>query len=216
MGTKVVSDVVEEFAWDPSVDHRPIRVLAVRGGVALEGVVSSAEQRAAVEKAAVRVCGARVLVNRLEVAEPAEDSDPVADERHAEELTSLLGLQRCLASSRIRVRVRNSTVVLEGETEWDYARRWAECAVRNILWVHNVVNAIALRHVPAPSDLEVRLGRALERNVHVDGARIAIEHHRGVVRLNGSVSSWAQRMTAERIAWSAPGVEQVVNLLRVD
>jgi osmotically-inducible protein OsmY len=45
---------------------------------------------------------------------------------------------------------------------------------------------------------------------------LPLKQHDGAVRLRGTVRSWMEKHTAERIAWSAPGVHSVRDELVID
>jgi osmotically-inducible protein OsmY len=59
------------------------------------------------------------------------------------------------------------------------------------------------------------LSMGLQRHSELDAGRIAVEVHEDQVRLTGTASSYIQRRIAENAAWAAPGVSDVVDLLRV-
>jgi len=51
--------------------------------------------------------------------------------------------------------------------------------------------------------------------MEVDARRITVTARDNKVELNGYVRSWLERDEAERAAWAAPGVSQVVDNLVV-
>ena len=63
--------------------------------------------------------------------------------------------------------------------------------------------------IPSPA-LTVPIRSAL-----IDARRITVTAAGSCVILTGTVRSWAERQEAERVAWPAPGVTQVRNLIVV-
>lgn len=66
----------------------------------------------------------------------------------------------------------------------------------------------------SPCSLE-RIRKALLRTVTLDGARIDVSVLGNAVTLTGRVRSASQRRQAEDVAWNAPGVTTVRNLIGV-
>ena len=120
-----------------------------------------------------------------------------------------------LAADNIKVIVKKGWITLEGEVEWNYQRETAENAVRWIKGVNGVSNLIQLKPRVAPSEIKRKIEEAFRRSAEIDANRIVVDAKDSEVILKGTVRSWAERQEAERVAWAAPGVTKVDNLIAV-
>jgi len=79
-----------------------------------------------------------------------------------------------------------------------------------------VSNLITL-HTPAvsASELKTNIEQALGRAAEIDADKIDVTVQKDKVILNGKVSSWAERDEAERVAWSAAEVNEVIDDLEI-
>ena len=78
-----------------------------------------------------------------------------------------------------------------------------------------VTSAITLRPAPAPDNVKGQIEDALNRQAVLEGAVIQVSAQDGTIILSGSIHSWDQRAAARRVAWAAPGVNDVIDNLRV-
>jgi osmotically-inducible protein OsmY len=206
-------DVKEELSWDPDLDATDIAVSVKKGVVTLSGFVKSYTDKYEAEAAAKRVTGVVAVANDIEVRVPSIDERP--DPEIAREAVAAIKSQLPMSSQKIKVVVRNGWVTLEGEVEWQHERSIAEHAVRRIKGVKGVSNEIKLKPQVEPSEIKRKIQEAFLRSAEVDSNRIIVEADGSVVTLKGAVRSWIEREEAERAAWAAPGVTNVIDQIVV-
>jgi osmotically-inducible protein OsmY len=111
----------------------------VRGGVAvLEGEVPSLVHKRLAGVLARRVPGCREVVNRLNVVPEEQDSD----EQIERAVRLALSRNNTLEVRKIRIRVVEAMVVLEGIVNSPHAADSAETDARNVLGVRRVDNRL--------------------------------------------------------------------------
>jgi osmotically-inducible protein OsmY len=99
--------------------------------------------------------------------------------------------------------------------DWNFQRSGAEACARNVHGVRGVLNHIAVQPKVSAVEITRQIEEALRRSAEVDARRITVTARDGEVQLNGSVRSWFEREEAERAAWAAPGVSEVVDRIAV-
>ena len=210
------SDVAAELKWRPSTRDAEIGV-AVKGGVVtLTGFVSSYAQKLSAERAAEDVAGVRALADELKVKLPTSSVRSDSDIAHSALHALIWNVD--VPDARIKVKVENGWVTLEGDVDWRYEAAAAEDAVRSLMGVTGVSNQITvtLREPKISAfDVSKKIKDALQRSATVDSGRISVEAIEGKVVLKGTVRSWAERSDAERAAWMSPGVRLVEDQLAV-
>jgi len=205
--------VMDELAWDPSVDAANIGVSVDSGIVSLNGHVKSFAEKWAAERVAQRVSNVKAVTDELVVNLPGEYQRSDTDIARA--AVNSLDWNSLVPRDKIKVLVDNAWITLDGEVEYFYQKEEAECAVRNLLGVRGVTNEIQIKPLVRPSDLRNKIEQALERAAELDAKKISVEANQGKVTLRGKVRSWAERSEAEHAAWAAPGVTNVKNEIRV-
>jgi osmotically-inducible protein OsmY len=205
-------NVLAELDFEPSLDASGVGV-AVKAGVAtLTGHVGSYTEKLIAEEAARRVRGVRAVAIELDVRLPAEAK--TNDDEIAARAASIIAWQMP-AIDTVSVSVEKGWIILRGEVNYYFEREDAERAVRKLSGVLGVTNTIKVRPSVTTRDIRERIAGALERSAELEAAAIRVSVDGGKVTLTGHVKAWNERAVAERAAWAAPGVTQVVDHIDV-
>lgn len=207
-------DIQAELAWDPSFNAADIGVIVKDGVVTLTGHLPSYAQKYAVERAAQRIHGVKALAVELSVRLPFDHERTDADIAMAAERA--LEWNVLVPDGKIQPMVEKGWLTLNGEVEWEYQRRAAETAVRNLMGVKGVSNLVNVTPKIRPADIEKKIRDALARQAEREARHVAISVDGSRVTLRGKVHSLAERNAVHGAAWAAPGVSMVVNDLVVD
>ena len=121
-----------------------------------------------------------------------------------------------IPEDRIKIRVEDGNVKLEGEVEWEYQRVQAKSAIENLTGVRSVANLITVKPIFTPKDIQEKINAAFQRSATIDSSRINTEVLGRKVTLRCKVRSFAEKEDAENAAWSAPGVQIVESTLEIE
>jgi osmotically-inducible protein OsmY/prolyl-tRNA editing enzyme YbaK/EbsC (Cys-tRNA(Pro) deacylase) len=206
-------DVIDELVWEPSLDAAAIGVAVEDGVVTLTGHVPSFAEKWTAESAAKRVAGVRAVADEITVRLPGlsarTDSDIARAALHALEWDVWVPQQR------ITVTVSDGWVKLDGTVDTQHQKLAAARVVRTLTGVKSVTNLIRVTPTVQPADITTKITGAFQRSAVLNARQIQVETDGGKVVLRGHVHAWAERETAERAAWAAPGVAEVENLITV-
>ncbi|MGO9358603.1 MAG: BON domain-containing protein [Xanthobacteraceae bacterium] len=206
--------VLDELAWDPSVNEAHIGVSARDGVVTLAGHVASYAEKCAAERAAGRISGVRGIAEELEIRYPQGIGRD--DESIVRQALNVLDWDLCVPSDTVRVKVENGWITLSGDVNWYYQKNAAEADVRKLSGVMGVSNEITIKPTVQASDVQKQIKAAFHRNAEFEAENIVVTTDGSKVTLSGKVDSYHERTLAERTAWSAPGVTQVNDLMTVN
>jgi len=206
--------VAAELSWDPQVDSEAIEVRATGGMVTLRGTVASLRLKQAGGRAAARVRGVTWVANDLRVQIPVRDRRDDEDLRG--DVLEALMLDVSVPMT-VEAQARDGFVTLTGAVEWHYQREAAEFRTANVPGVAGIDNVIALTQTPDARAARDAISGAFRRDAVLAGHVLAVETFPdGLVILSGTVNCWAAHGHAVAAAWSAPGVTQVDDRIRVE
>jgi osmotically-inducible protein OsmY len=207
-------NVLDELDTEPSVNAAHIGVAARDGVVTLTGVVGSADEKLAAEKAARRATGVKAVALELEIRVPAEKK--VADDDIAQRVLKILQWDAALRPNRIRVRVEHGVVTISGDVGTHDQREAAERDVRKLSGVQGVINELRVKRAgPQPDDLREHIATALRRDAELEASGIEVSAVRGRVILSGSVTSAQRRELVEQAVRAMLGVSSVDNRIAI-
>jgi osmotically-inducible protein OsmY len=210
----LTSHVAAEFSWDPQVDSDAVEISAASGTVTLRGIVASLRLKRAGGEAAARVRGVTRVANELQVQIP--DTDQRDDEDLRGDVLEALMLDSSVPMT-VDAQARDGLIILTGTARWHYQREAAEFRTANVPGVAGIDNASTLTQTPDAREAQDAIGAAFRRDAALEADGLSVETFGdGLVILSGTASSLAAHDHAVAAAWSAPGVTQVDDRIRVE
>ena len=197
-------DVMDELAWDPSIDHAHIGVTAKGGVVTLTGFVSNYAQKMTAEHAAERVHGVQGIAEELKVRFLFDPK--TSDEEIVRRVLDVFAWDVTIPDDKVIVKVEKGYVTLTGTLDWNYQKEAARKAAGRITGVLGVNNLIKISNAVAVGDVRERIMAAFKRSATADASALSVTADGSTVKLSGKVHGRHERQVAERTAWAAPGV----------
>lgn len=210
----IVNDVERALASDTRIDQTMIRVSSEQPGViVLDGQVDTYNEKILADDIAGRVRGVIDVVNNLSVVPPLVRSD----EEIAENVIDNLKRDSWVEWASVSVETIDGVVFLRGTVRSRVEKQEAENDARWVAGVIDVINHIVVKPEMKIADAEIArdVRAALIKNTRLDLTEMNLDVSDGVVTLTGEVPSFTQKRIAEFVAFSVPGVVDVLNELHV-
>jgi len=211
---KIQKDVMEELKWQPFLHSSEIGVAVKDGIVTLSGIVDSYSKKLSAEKAVRNVTGVKAIAEDLQIG--VSPSYRKTDAEIAQAVVNALKWHSAVPDDRIKIKVEDGVVTLEGELEWAYQRSNAKNAIQNLSGVRSVNNLIVIKPKISAYQLEQKISSAFLRSASIDANKVKVHVDGDKVTLTGKVRTFAESEDAEDAAWAAPGVFNVVNKLEIE
>jgi osmotically-inducible protein OsmY len=203
--SQIQKDVMEELKWEPFLKASEIGVAVKNGIVTLSGHVDSYTKKLAAEKA---------IAEDIQIG--VSPADKKTDTEIAEAVLNTLRWHSAVQEEKIKIKVENGNVRLEGEVEWEYQRNNAKVAIENLTGVRSVLNVITVKPKVTSADIQQKINAAFQRSASIDAGKITAEVLGSMVTLRGKVRSFIEKEDAEVAAWNAPGVTSVENKIEIE
>lgn len=188
--------------------------VAVKDGVVtLSGNVNSYTKKRQAELAAKRVKDVKAVA--LDINIDISSTDNSNDTEIGTAIVDALRWNTLVPDEKIKARVENGWVTLEGEVEWQYQKEAAYNAVDLLRGIKGVSNLIGVKPVISKSLIKDNIKKALERNADIEADKVEITTAGHKVILRGKVGSWHERGLVARAAWASPGVADVLDEIEI-
>lgn len=211
---QIQRDVMDELNWEPSLNASEIGVAVKNGVVTLSGKVDTFSKKLTAERAAKRVAGVKAVAEEIHVGFPLGYAK--TDTEIAELVLTALQWHTAVQDERVKIKVEEGHVTLEGEVEWEYQRTSAKTAIEQLAGIRSITNLITVNPQITALDIRQKINSAFHRSANIDSERVDVNVIDNKVILSGRVRSLAEKEDAEAAAWAAPGVTSVENNLEVE
>ena len=140
---------------------------------------------------------------------------PTPIEEIARRIAHVLDWNIAIPDHNIVAEVSEGRVKLTGDVDWQYQRSHAMRQVAEVRGVVGVTNNIRIRPRATDPDVKRAIASALHRHATIEASKVDIAIVDGKVTLSGDVDAAFEKELIEDAVWSAPGVMEVFNHLRV-
>lgn len=212
--SQIQKDIMDQLSWEPYLNAAQIGVAVKNGIVTLSGQVDTYSKKLIAENAAKKISGVKAIAEDIQIGvSPVYNK---TDAEIAEAVLNALKWHTAVQEDKIKIKVEDGYVRLEGEVEWDFQRKNAASAIENLAGVRSVINLITVKPKVSSSDIEEKINEAFKRSATIDAGKITAEVIGNKAILRGKVRSFAEKEDAENAAWFAPGITSVDSKIEIE
>src|ERR1700729_3701846 len=142
--SELQKDVQDAIRWEPLLNAAEIGVTVKDGVVTLTGVVDSFAKKLEAEDAAKNVAGVKAVVEKIEIKFSSAGAKK-DDNEVAAEVVKAFKWNLQVPNDKVKVKVEDGWVTLEGELNWNYQKEATKNAVAYLGGVKGVTNNIKIK-----------------------------------------------------------------------
>ncbi|MCE2848809.1 MAG: BON domain-containing protein [bacterium] len=210
---QIQTDVQNQLKWEPQLNAAEIGVAVKNSIVTLSGIVDTYPKKMTAERITKNVIGVKAVALDIQVG--ISPVNRKSDTEIAEACVNALRWDSSVPDDKLKVKVENATVTIEGTVEWGYQRLAAKNAIVKLTGVKGVNNMVVVKQKPSSIDIKQRIRESFITTAGHEADNIRLEVLGSKVVLRGSVKSHYEKEEAENTAWATPGVNEVENKIEV-
>ncbi|MEO6305242.1 MAG: BON domain-containing protein [Bacteroidia bacterium] len=207
-------DVQKALKWEPLLHAAEIGVAVKDGIVTLTGSVDSYTKKREAEDASKKVTGVKAVIESIKVELVSKAKKD--DKELADEVVAALRWNWQIPDDKIKVKVEDGWITLEGDLEWNYQREEAQKSLTSLIGIKGFTNKLNIKSNRIDEIEKKTIEAALARNWALEHEDILVKVQGNKVSLTGVVNSLYRKEEAGVIVWKTPGVCSLENELIVD
>lgn len=211
---QIQKDVMDQLKWEPFLKASEVGVAVRNGIVTLSGQVDSYYKKLSAEAAAKKVSGVKAIAEDIQIG--VSPLYARTDTEIAEAILNALKWHTAVQDEKIKIRVENGHVTLQGEVDWDFQRTNVRKAIESLAGVKSITSLITVKPKVTSAGIQQKIESAFQRAASINSRKIKVDVVGSKVILSGRVASLAEKEDAETSVWNADGVMQVENNLDIE
>jgi len=149
-----------------------IGVFAKNGIITLIGVVDSSTKKTQIEETVKNVTGVKAVVEKIEIKYSYIGIND--DNKIAIGVLHAFKWSWKVPSDKIKVKVEDGYITLEGELQWDFQKEAAKRLVKNLTGVKGVTNIIKIKSETRNQNEKYYIKQAIIRNLSINDQVISV------------------------------------------
>ncbi len=203
--------IIDELAWDDSVNANDVTVTVYDGKVELNGTVPTYAAKTAAERDAYIASDMTTVINNLKVKFPATKAVPT-DAEISTSIKNKLKWNSQINDTGIKVETTHGLVTMSGIVDTYWEKNLAEDIALFTDGVVDVINDLEVTPVKSLVDIDIEndIKNTFARR-NIDETMINVSVQGGIVTLTGTASNYLEKSKAHNIAMYTAGVRDVIN-----